>query len=113
MPQPIEVKSQSEQQSLPHLHGQAATGGFGGKLAFDYGEEGFYLGAWSVPFARKFTVHLVADCSIGDAASACGNHTEGSERGANVLMIGFGVELRVGQHQADGDGLAGRFQQAG
>jgi len=39
MPQPIEVKSQAEQQSLPHLYGRDATRCFGRELTFDHRED--------------------------------------------------------------------------
>src|ERR1700731_1970098 len=64
MPQPIEVKSQAEQQSLPHLCGQAATRCFGRELAFDHGEDGFYFGARPIQRPRKSAVHLVAKLSF-------------------------------------------------
>jgi hypothetical protein len=49
MPQAIGVKSQSEQQGLPHLRGQAAAWCFARKLAFDHREDGLYFGARTIP----------------------------------------------------------------
>ena len=79
MPQPIVVKSQSEQQSLPHLYGQAATRRFSRELAFDHREDGFYFGARPIQLPRVGRDHAV-----------------GSQRAAHVSVIGCGVELRVG-----------------
>src|SRR5208337_5134124 len=91
MPQPIEVKSQSEQQSLPHLHGQTAPRCFGRKLAFDHREDGFYFGARTIDLPRKCAIHLVTDSSSRDAAARFGrNDAGGSQRAAHVAVIGFG-----------------------
>jgi hypothetical protein len=53
MPQPTEVKSQSEQQGLAHLQGQAANWRFGRKLAFDHREDRLYFGARTIHAAEK------------------------------------------------------------
>jgi hypothetical protein len=99
MPQPKEVKSQSEQQSLPRLHEQVATWRFGRELAFDHREHGFYFGARSIHLQRKSAVHLIAEFSFRNAPLRDGrDHAVGSQRAAHVSVIGFGVELRV--HQA-------------
>ena len=109
MPQPIEVKSQPEQQSLPRLHGQAATWCFGRKLAFDHREDGLYFGARTLPLPRKSAVHRIADFPFRDAPPRIGrDHAGGSPRAANVAVMGFGVELRVRQYHANGDGATGR-----
>lgn len=114
MPQPIEVKSQSEQQRLPHLHRQAATGCFARELAFDHRKDRFYFGARSVQLPRKSAVHLRTDFSFRDAPPWVGrDYAIGSQRAAHVAVIGFRVELRVGQHHPDGDGATGRVHQAG
>ena len=68
MPQPIEVKSQAEQQSLPHLCGQAATRCFGRELTFDHREDRFYFGARTIQLPRKSAVHLMAEFCFRNAA---------------------------------------------
>src|SRR6266478_550805 len=99
-PQPIEVKCQSEQQSLPHLCGQAATRCFGRELAFNHREDGFYFGARTIQLPRKSAVHLIAEFSFRNAAPRVGrDHAVGSQRAANVAVIGFGVELRIDHDQ--------------
>jgi hypothetical protein len=113
MPQPIEVKSQAEQQSLPHLCGQAATRCFGRELAFDHREDRFYFGARPIQRPRKSAVHLVAKRSFRNTTPPIGNHAVGSQRAAQVAVIGFGVELRVRQHHSNGHGATGRVHQAG
>ena len=81
MPQPIEVKSQSEQQSLAHLYEQAATWCFGRELAFDHREDGFYFGARPIQLSRKSAVHLVAKFSFRDSTPRIGrDHAVGSQR---------------------------------
>jgi hypothetical protein len=102
MPQAVEIEGQTEQQGLANLGREAATRCFRGELAFDDREHRFYFGAWPIQFVRKLTVHLVANFFVGDAAPASGNDTACSHRGADVPVIVFRVELRVGQHQADG-----------
>jgi hypothetical protein len=77
MPQPIEVKGQSEQQSLPHLYGQVATRCFGRELAFDHREDRFYFGARSIQRPRKSAVHLVAKLSFRNTTPPVGNHAVG------------------------------------
>src|SRR6266446_2866292 len=112
-PQPIEVKCQSEQQSLPHLCGQAATRCFGRELAFNHREDGFYFGARTIQLPRKSAVHLIAEFSFRNAAPRVGrDHAVGSQRAANVAVIGFGVELRICQHHTNGDRATGRVHQA-
>src|SRR5690242_812156 len=86
--QAVEVEGQAKEQRLTDLHGQSATGCFGGEFAFDDREHRFYFGAWSVQLARKFAVHQITDFSIGQATSACRNHTEGS-RGAYTTRPSF------------------------
>jgi hypothetical protein len=113
MPQPIEVKSQAEQQSLPHLCGQAATRCFGRELAFDHREDGFYFGARPIQRPRKSAVHLVAKLSFRNTTPPIGNDAVGSQRAAHVSVIGFGVEPRVRQHRTNGHGAASRVHQAG
>src|SRR5260370_36877749 len=64
MPQAIEVKSQAQQQCLPHLQGQAATGGFRRELAFDHRDDRFYLRARAIPLAGDSTAHPPAPGSL-------------------------------------------------
>ncbi len=115
MPQAIEVKGQSEQQSLPHLQRQAAAGCFGRELTLDHRKDRFYLlRAWPIQLPRKSAVHLRADFSFRDATPRVRrNHAVGSQRAANVAVIGCGVELAIGQHQANGHAAAGGVHQAG
>ncbi len=114
MPQPIEVKGQSEQQGLPHLHGQAATWCFGRELAFDHREDGFYFGARPIQLPRKSAVHLMAEFCFRNATPRIGrDHAVGSQRAAHVAVIGFGVELRIRQYHTNGHGAASRVHQAG
>src|SRR5579863_5376770 len=114
MPQPVEVKRQSEQQSLPHLHGQAATRCFGRELAFDHRENGFYFGARPIQLPRKSAIHLMAEFCFRNAPPRIRrDHAVGSQRAAYVAVIGFGVELRVRQHHPNGHGATSRVHQAG
>src|SRR5882724_2846078 len=114
MPQPIEVKSQAEQQSLPHLYGQAATWRFDRELAFDHREDGFYFGARPIQLPRKSAVHLMAEFCFRNAAPWVGrDYAVGSQRAAHVSVIGFGIELRVRQHHSNGHGPTSCVHQAG
>jgi hypothetical protein len=114
MPQPIEVKSQAEQQSLPHLYGRDATRCFGRELTFDHREDRFYFGARPIQLPRKSAVHLVTDSSSRDAAARFGrNDAVSSQRAAHVPVIGFGVQLRVRQHHSNGHGATRCVHQAG
>lgn len=85
----VEIEGQAEQQGLANLGHEAATRCFRGELAFDDREHRFYFGAWPIQFVRKLTVHLVANLSVGNAASASGNDTAGPQRGADVPVIAF------------------------
>src|SRR6266851_8251525 len=112
MPQAIEVKGQAQQQCLPHLQGQAATGGFRRELAFDHRDDRFYLRARAIHLSGESTVHPGAPGSFWDAASRVDrDDAAGSQRGADVAVIGLGVELRIGQHHPDGQATAGRVHQ--
>ncbi len=114
MPQPIEVKGQAKQQRLADLHGQTATWCFRRELAFDHRKDGFYFGARPIQRPGKSAVHLIADFSFGNAAPrGRGNHAVGSQRATHVAVMGFGVELAVGQHQSNGQAATGGIQQAG
>src|SRR5258708_36717028 len=63
MPQAVEVKSQAQQQCLPNLQGQTATGSFRGELAFDPRDDGFNLRARAIHLPGKSALHPVAQVS--------------------------------------------------
>lgn len=113
MPQAIEVKGQAEQHRLANLHWQAATGSFRREFAFDHREDRFHFRAWRVQFLRERAVHLIADGSFRNAASGVGrDYALGSERAADMPVIGFGIELGISQHQPDWRDTASRVHQA-
>src|SRR6185312_3987255 len=60
MPQAIEVETQAEQKSLADLHGQAATRGTSGELAFDRGEHALDQCAATIDSLREGTPHFGA-----------------------------------------------------
>ncbi len=114
MPQAIEVEGQAEQQGLTDLQRHAAARCFRRQLAFDHREDRLDLRPVSIQLTRERSVHLVPDFSFRVAPTArSGDHTVGPQSLRNVAVILLGVELGVGQHQADRQGAAGHIQQSG
>ncbi len=101
MPQAVEVVGQAEQQGLADLRGQAAPGGARGELAFDGREDAFDLGALAVRFFRKGSEHLIPNGAIRDTPAPRGNDALRSQALPNVLVVGFGVKLRICEHHTD------------
>ncbi len=59
-------------------------------------------------------MHLATDRSSGEtAAKVRRDNATRAQALANVLMVGFGIELRIGQHQAEGRTCSGHIQQPG
>ena len=109
--QPIQIETQSEQQGLPHLHGQGSTRCASREFSFDRREQGLDQGAAAVNPLWEGTPHLGADSvQMPGFLSALGrNHALCSEAFADVGMIALAVELRVGQYQPDAGLLRSRF----
>src|SRR5580692_10248376 len=102
VPQAIEVISEPEQQGLANLRCQMAPRSARGKFPFDHREDGFNLGAGRILFPWKSPVHLATDSSSGEApAKVRRDDATRAQALPNVLMVGFGVELRIGQHQGE------------
>ena len=101
MPQAIEVVGQAEQQGLADLGGQAASGCARGEFAFDGGEDAFDLGTLPIRFFRKGSEHLIANSAIRDTPAPRRNDALGSQALPNVLVVGFGVKLRICEHHTD------------
>src|ERR1700730_13598630 len=111
MPQAIEVVGKAEQQRLADLHGQAAPGSARGEFAFGHRDDRFDDGALAVWFFRKGPIHLITDGAVGDTPTLGGDDAPRSQTLPNVLVVGLGIKLRIGQHQADGGPMSGRIQQ--
>src|SRR5713226_6829757 len=111
MPQAVNVVGQAEQQSLADLGGQAAPGGARGELAFDGGEDAFDLGALPIRFFRKGAEHLIPNGAVGDTPAPRGNDALGSQALPNVLVVGFGIKLRIREHHTDRSAACRRWRQ--
>ncbi len=110
VPQAIEVVSEAEQQGLADLRGQAASRSARRKFAFDYRENGFDLRALPITFLWKRPAHRVAQGSFRNApAGVRRDDALRSPALPNVLVIGFGIELGIGQHPAEGRASCGRI----
>jgi hypothetical protein len=112
VPQAIEVVGEAEQECLANLHGQAVARGTRREFAFYHGERGFDLDALAVGFRRKAAEHQIANFAIGDTATLGRDNALRSQTLPNVLVIGFAIEFRIRQHQAEGR-TAGRHIQQG
>ncbi len=111
MPQAVEVERKTEQECLANLNRQAASGGPRGEFAFYRGESGFDFDALAVGLRWKAAEHQIANFAVGDTATLGRDDALRSQTLPNVLMIGFGIELRICQHQADGRAAGGHIQQ--
>src|SRR5467141_1089313 len=98
MPQAVDVVGQAEQQGLADLGGQAASGCARGELAFDGGEHDFDLVALPIRFFRKSSEHLIANGTVRNTPASRGDNALRSQALPNVLVVGFGVKLRIRQH---------------
>src|SRR6266404_6012438 len=112
MPQAIEVVGQAEQQGLADLGGQAASGCARGEFAFDGREDAFDLGALAVRFFRKGSEHLIPNGAIRDTPAPRGNDALGSQALPNVLVVGFGVKLRICEHHTDRSAACRHIEQS-
>src|SRR6266403_5382080 len=112
MPQAIEVVDQAEQQGLADLGGQAASGCARGEFAFDGREDAFDLGALAVRFFRKGSEHLIPNGAIRDTPAPRGNDALGSQALPNVLVVGFGVKLRICEHHTDRSAACRHIEQS-
>src|SRR5713101_5491209 len=101
MPQAVEVVGQPEQQGLADLRCQASPRGARGELTFDSGEDAFDLGALPIRFFRKGAEHLIANRAVRDTPAPRGDNALGSQALPNVLVVGFGVKLRIREHHTD------------
>jgi hypothetical protein len=97
---------------LADLGGQAASGGARGELAFDGREKAFDLGALAVRFFRKGSEHVIPNGTVGDTPAPRGNAALRSQPLPKVLVIGFGVKLRIRQQHTEGSALCRRIQQS-
>src|ERR1700730_947915 len=113
--QPIQIETQSEQQSLAHLCAQGSTRCASREFSFDRREQALDQGAATVNPFRECTSHLGAHSvhAPGFLPALGGNHTLRSESFADVGVIALAVELRVGQHQSDTGLLGSRFDDGG
>jgi hypothetical protein len=97
---------------LADLRGQAASGCARGELAFDRREDAFDLGALPVRFFRKGAEHLIPNGPVRDTSAPRGNDALRSQALPNVLVVGFGVKLRVRQHHTDGSASCRHIEQS-
>src|SRR3989475_7680054 len=102
MPQAVNVVGQAQQQGLADLGGQAASGCARGELAFDGREDAFDLVALPIRFFRKSAEHLIANSAVGDTPAPRRNNALRSQALPDVLVVGFGVQLRIRQHHTEG-----------
>src|SRR5437879_891740 len=101
MPQAVEVVGESEQEGLSDLHDQATARSARRQLAFHHREDGFYLRPLSVLFLRKLAIHLPAQRSLRNTPTWLRwTNTLHPPALPNMQVIGFGIELGIGQHQA-------------
>src|SRR6266850_8228514 len=112
MPQAIEVVGKAEQQGLADLGGQAASGCARREFAFDGGEDAFDLGTLPIRFFRKGAEHLIANGAIRDTPAPRGNDALRSHALPNVLVVGFGVKLRICQHPPEGNTACRHVEQS-
>ena len=100
MPQAIEVVGEAEEQCLTDLRLQTAARRTGGEFAFHHREDRFHLRSLSIGLVRKSAIHLTAkDSSRNTPARLCRNNALRAAALPNVLMVGFGIELGIRQHQ--------------
>src|SRR5882724_6914068 len=100
-PQAIEVVGESEEEGLSDLQDQATARSLFLQLAFHHREDGFHLRPLSVLFLRKIAIHLPAQRSLRNTPTwLCRNNTLRPPAVPNRQGIGFGIELGLGQHQA-------------
>src|SRR5882762_4404998 len=111
MPQAVDVVGQAEQQGLADLGGQAASGCARGELAFDGGEHAFDLVALPIRFFRKSSEHLIANGTVRNTPASRGDNALRSQALPNVLVVGFGVKLRIRQHHPEGSTARRHIQQ--
>jgi len=109
--QPIQIETQSEQQCLPHLHGQGSTWGACREFSFHRREQALDQGASAVNPLRECPPHLGAHTMYapGFLSTLGGNYALRSEALADVGVIAFAVELRVCQHHPDAGLLRSGF----
>jgi len=89
----------------------AAPGRARRELAFHGRENAFDLGALPIRFFRKGAEHLIPNGAIGDTPAPRGNDALGSQALPNVLMVGFGVKLRIRQHHPEGSASCRHIEQ--
>ena len=111
MPQAVNVVSKTEQQGLADLGGQAASGCARGEFAFDRREDAFNLGTLPIRFFRKGAKHLIPNGAVGDPPAPRGNDALGSQALPNVLVVGFGIKLRIREHHTDGSAACRHIEQ--
>ncbi len=112
MPQAIEIIGEAEEEGLANLGGQATPRGTRGEFTFDDRKDGFDLGALPVRFFREGAVHLIANGAIGDPPALGGDDAPSPQALPNVLVMGFGVKLRIRQHHANGRASCRHVQQS-
>jgi len=112
MPQAIEIIGEAEEEGLANLGGQATPRGTRGEFTFDDRKDSFDLGALPVRFFREGAVHLIANGAIGDPPALGGDDASSPQALPNVLVIGFGVKLRIRQHHANGRASCRHVQQS-
>src|ERR1700731_73574 len=112
MPQAVEVVGKAEQEGLANLGGQAASGSARGELAFDRRENAFDLGALAVRYFRKGSEHLIPNGAVGDTPAPRGNDALRPQALPNVLVVGFGVKLRIRQHHTEGSASCRHIEQS-
>src|SRR5882672_4475252 len=111
MPQAVHVVGKAEQQGMADLGGQAASRCARGEFAFDGGEDAFDLGALPIRFFRKGSEHLIPNGAIRDTPAPRGNDALRSQALPNVLVVGFGVKLRIRQHHPEGRAACRHIEQ--
>src|ERR1700739_4575894 len=101
--QPVQVETQSEQESLAYLRAQRSTRCTGRKLSFHRREQTLDQGATAVNPLRECAPHLGAHSVHvpGFLSAFGGNYALRAKTLADVGMNALAIELRVGQHQRD------------
>lgn len=93
-PEAVEVKSETEQQSLPRLSGDSSAGSVGGGFAFDGEEDGLDQGEFPY-MSRGSSLSLTAHPDGASGEASGGNHAVGSQllaaKGAVALAVQFGI----------------------
>ena len=96
----VEVAGESEKEGLSDLRDKVGSRSTRRELAFHHREDGFYLGPLSVLFLWRMAIPLPAQRSLRSTPTwLCRNNILRPPALPNLQVIGFGIELGIGQHQ--------------